>query len=136
MEPVRVVDCGQLSIGRDKLMPRDLPPQTQHREQGSAVGPLPLEERRAPAGPICRPRASMLGEHMVELGLISEDELYEALSLQQSLPVADVDMTSVHPRVARALPAKASRDWQVLPFRVAGGRLDGQAARTSSTGTA
>ncbi len=71
-----------------------------------------------------RPRTSMLGEHMMELGLISEDELYEALSLQQSLPVAEVDVKSVHPRVARALPVEASRDWQVLPFRVAGGRLD------------
>ena len=66
----------------------------------------------------------MLGEHLMELGLISEDELYEALSLQQSLPVADVDVKSVPPRVARALPVEASRDWQVLPFRVEGGRLD------------
>jgi adsorption protein B len=71
-----------------------------------------------------RPRASMLGEHMMSLGLISEDELYEALSLQQSLPVAEVDVKCVHRRVARALPIEASRDWQVLPFRVAAGRLD------------
>lgn len=71
-----------------------------------------------------RPPARMLGEHLIEAGLISEAELYEALSLQQSLPVADVDVKSVRPRVARALPARAARDWQVLPFRVAGGRLD------------
>lgn len=71
-----------------------------------------------------RPPSGMLGEHMVELGLISEDELYEALSLQQSVPVADVDVKSISSRVAHALPAKTSRHWQVLPFRVAAGRLD------------
>lgn len=71
-----------------------------------------------------RPQDRMLGEHLMDLGWLSEHELYEALSLQQSLPVVDVDVKSVHPRVARALPAEASRKWQVLPFRVACGRLD------------
>ncbi len=71
-----------------------------------------------------RPRKGLMGEHLIRLGIISEDELYEALSLQQSIPVADLDVKSVHPRVARALPVEQSRQWQVLPFRVSAGRLD------------
>jgi len=70
------------------------------------------------------PKGRMIGEHLMEQGWLSEDELYEALSLQQSLPVVDLDVKSVHPRVARALPARASHEWQVMPFRVASGRLD------------
>lgn len=55
---------------------------------------------------------------------LSEDELYAALSLRESLPLADVDPARLHPRVARALPGSVVRRWNVLPFRVAEGALD------------
>ncbi len=70
-----------------------------------------------------RPPSLRLGEHLVEMGLISLETLYEALSLQQGLPVAQVQPALVPAGVARALPEKLVRDWKVLPFRVADGNL-------------
>ncbi len=64
-----------------------------------------------------------LGEHLVKTGVLSPDALYEALSVQQGLPVAQIEAESIPLGVARALPEKLVRDWKVLPFRVAGGAL-------------
>jgi hypothetical protein len=64
-----------------------------------------------------------LGELLVRNGQITEDMLYEALSLQQGLPIADLDPGDVLCRVVRALPARVFRDWRLLPFRIANGAL-------------
>jgi adsorption protein B len=63
------------------------------------------------------------GEYLVARGAITEEQLYEALSIQQSLPVRTVDPQEVPASVARALPAHLMRQWRVLPFRVAKGSL-------------
>ncbi len=68
-----------------------------------------------------KPKHMRLGEYLVKTRVIAEDALYEALSLQQALPIAEAH--DVSPRVARALPERAVRDWRVLPFRVASGEL-------------
>jgi adsorption protein B len=70
-----------------------------------------------------RPPSLRLGEHLVRTGQISLETLYEALSLQQGLPVAQVEPALVPTGVARAFPEKLVRDWKVLPFRVADGTL-------------
>jgi adsorption protein B len=64
-----------------------------------------------------------LGEHLVNTNRLSPESLYEALSLQQGLPVAQVEPALVPVGVARALPEQLARYWQVLPFRVASGAL-------------
>ncbi len=69
------------------------------------------------------PPSLRLGEHLVNTGQLSPETLYEALSLQQGLPVAQVEAASVPAEVARALPERLVREWKVLPFRVAGGSL-------------
>lgn len=69
------------------------------------------------------PLGMRLGEHLVELGVITEDELYEALSLQQSLPSGRLEPWIINRNVAHALPRRVIRDWQVLPFRIASGSL-------------
>jgi len=69
------------------------------------------------------PPSLRLGEHLVNTGQLSPETLYEALSLQQGLPVAQVEPALVPAEVARALPEKLVREWKVLPFRVAGGSL-------------
>src|SRR5579863_301296 len=69
------------------------------------------------------PPTLRLGEHLVSAGQLSPDILYEALSLQQGLPVAQVEPAEVPVGVARALPERVVREWKVLPFRVAEGNL-------------
>jgi adsorption protein B len=69
------------------------------------------------------PASLRLGEHLVNTGVLSPHALYEALSLQQGLPLVQIEAASVPDGVARTLPEKLVRDWKVLPFRVAGGAL-------------
>ncbi len=69
------------------------------------------------------PQGTRLGEFLIASGAINEETLYEALSLQQGLPVAHVEVHQVAHRVARALPERIAREWRVLPFRVAEGSL-------------
>ena len=51
------------------------------------------------------------------------DEVYDALSFQQGLPRARIEMEGVPPQIARALPERTAREWKVLPFQVADGSL-------------
>ncbi len=69
------------------------------------------------------PRGMRLGEFLVERGVITEDELYEALSLQQSLPSGRLEPWIISSQVARALPRRVVRDWRVLPFRISSGNM-------------
>ena len=69
------------------------------------------------------PAGVRLGEHLVKLGVISDDELYEALSLQQSLPSGRLEPWVISSHVARALPRRVVRDWRVLPFRISSGNM-------------
>jgi adsorption protein B len=70
-----------------------------------------------------KPENLRLGEFLIQSGTLSERELYEALGLQQGLPVGNVTASEVSPAVARAFPERVVREWQVLPFRVARGNL-------------
>jgi type IV pilus assembly protein PilB len=70
-----------------------------------------------------QPAGTLIGEHLVRCGRITEDALYQALSLQQGLPVAKLDPRDVPQRVARALPQHVAREWRVVPFRIAGNSL-------------
>jgi bacteriophage N4 adsorption protein B len=69
------------------------------------------------------PSGTRLGEYLVKLGKITENELYEALSLQQSLPAGRIEAFAISRTVARALPRHVIRTWQVLPFRISAGNL-------------
>jgi bacteriophage N4 adsorption protein B len=64
-----------------------------------------------------------LGEYLVQRGTITEDELYEALSLQQSLPSGRLEPWVISPQVARSLPRRVMNDWRVLPFRISAGNM-------------
>ncbi len=70
-----------------------------------------------------RPASARLGEHLVNSGCIASQQLYEALSLQQGLPVANVEPVTVPAGIARALPERIIRERKVLPFRIADGNL-------------
>jgi hypothetical protein len=59
----------------------------------------------------------------MKLGLLSEQDLYAALSLQNNLPLGKPDPETVSLPITRSLPATLARKWRVLPFRVAAGEL-------------
>jgi adsorption protein B len=61
---------------------------------------------------------------LLEEGVLGEEELYHALSIQQSLPLARLDPLSLPLRILRALPEEVLRRWHVLPFAVGEGHLD------------
>jgi adsorption protein B len=70
-----------------------------------------------------RPPGVRLGEHLLALGLLTEDDLYAALSLQNQLPLGKPDPEMVSLSVTRALPAVVARRLRILPFRISGGEL-------------
>src|SRR5258706_15084280 len=56
-------------------------------------------------------------------GLLSEEEVYGAPSLQQGLPAGPLLPEDIAPNAARALPRHVMRNRRVLPFRNASGSL-------------
>jgi adsorption protein B len=78
------------------------------------------------------PPGVRIGEYLTGCGTVTEDELYQALSLQQNLELGLAE--PVRQEAARCLPAAFSRRWQVLPYRVAEGaiHLAGPEAPTES----
>lgn len=76
-------------------------------------------ERAAAAGPA----GLRLGERLLAAGALSEDELYEALSLQQSLPTVRLEPGRVRPALQRTLPARMQHEFEILPFHVQHGAL-------------
>jgi adsorption protein B len=70
-----------------------------------------------------KPAGRRLGEHLMRLGLLSEEDLYQALSLQSGLPLGKPDRSEVSLPVTRALPASVALKWSVLPFRIVAGEL-------------
>jgi len=49
--------------------------------------------------------------------------LCHALSVQSGLPVTKVDLEALNPRVAQSLPARAQKDFNVVPYRIERGQL-------------
>ena len=70
-----------------------------------------------------KPRQALLGEHMLNLGMITDEELYEALSLEQDIPYGKPERSIVSVPITRSFPVAIARKWQVLPFRVVAGEL-------------
>ena len=70
-----------------------------------------------------RPQGMRIGEYLVMTGKISEDDLYDALSLQQSVPVGKLRAEEISSRTARSLPKQVIQDCKVLPYRIAEGNM-------------
>ncbi len=70
-----------------------------------------------------RPPSLRLGEHLVHTGVLKQESVYQALSFQQSLPLASVEPSAVPLEIAHALPARVVKRWKVQPFRVEEGNL-------------
>lgn len=76
-----------------------------------------VEQAETSRGLVPGPR-QRLGEQLVRLGAITEQQLYEALGLQQQLPLVTPEPLSIPRRVARALPTRFIREWKVIPFAI------------------
>ncbi|MCW5981027.1 MAG: glycosyl transferase family protein [Bryobacteraceae bacterium] len=70
-----------------------------------------------------KPEGIDIGEFVLEAGLLTEEQLYEAMSLQTGLSLLDVPPEQVPRRIARTLPSSVVRKWRVLPVRVENGHL-------------
>ncbi len=70
-----------------------------------------------------KPAHVRLGEHLMALGRLSEGRLWQTLSAQQNVPLAELHAPDVPVWTARTLPASFARKWKVLPFRIQEGRL-------------
>jgi Type II secretion system (T2SS), protein E, N-terminal domain len=70
-----------------------------------------------------QPAGVRLGEHLIQMRKLTEENLYRALSVQAGIPAGRVDVRDVDRLATRLLPAEASRRWKVLPFRVEAGQL-------------
>jgi hypothetical protein len=87
------------------------------------VGSSYLEQKDLDSALETQPAGSRLGEHLLRLRLLTENELYEALSLQQNLPVEALPPESVRRQAVQVLPAQFVRKWRVVPVRVSEGTL-------------
>jgi hypothetical protein len=70
-----------------------------------------------------KPEGRRLGEHLISLGLLTERDLYDALALQNELPLGTPEAESVSVSVTRVLPVATARKWRLLPFRIAAGEM-------------
>jgi adsorption protein B len=70
------------------------------------------------------PEGVRLGEYLIGLNKITEENLYHALSSQAGIPLGMPARRDIHPLVTRTLPAEVLRRWKVMPYRVSVGHLD------------
>jgi hypothetical protein len=87
------------------------------------VGSGYLEQAHLDAALATKPADRRIGEHLAELGLLDEETIYEALSLQSGLAQQWIDPVAVPMRIARLLPARIIRECRVIPFKVEEGRV-------------
>ncbi len=70
-----------------------------------------------------KPPGLLLARHLVDCGLLSEAEAYEALSIQLGMSLGRVEPEEVSRNVARSLPVSIVQRRRVLPIRIEEGRL-------------
>ena len=101
---------------------------TEHVYPRPRLGELLVRTRAVAVGDVesaagTLPRGMRIGEHLVGLRKLSEDNLYRALSLQSGIPAGPIGAREVDRLATRAFPAEVSRRRKVLPFRMETGEL-------------
>jgi hypothetical protein len=114
-QPLRWVKTDHAYPNRAALMPE------RKRLREILVGSGWIAAADMDAALASRPQGRRLGEHLMSLGLLTERDLYTALSLQNDLPFGKPEVVSVP--ATRTIPAAVARKWRVLPFRIASGEL-------------
>ncbi len=70
-----------------------------------------------------KPESLRIGEYLVFLQQLSEENLYRALSVQGGIPLGAPKHGEVNRMATRMLPVEAALRWKVLPYRVDLGQL-------------
>jgi type IV pilus assembly protein PilB len=70
-----------------------------------------------------KPAEIRLGEYLVKQRLLTEDQVYRALSLQAGIPFFRLDPRRVRNEIARSLPARWIAARRTMPFQITGGFL-------------
>jgi hypothetical protein len=95
-----------------------------HRRLGEIlVGSEHLAAEELETALASQPPGVRIGEYLVQLGKLNENDLYECLSLQQNLTFRLLEEAQISRQVTRSLPAEVSRKWKVLGFKVVAGQL-------------
>jgi bacteriophage N4 adsorption protein B len=69
------------------------------------------------------PDGADLADYLLMRGLLADEDLCKAISLQSGVPSTRVDIRRVKPRIARTLPAHVEQRFGIVPFSVEDGRL-------------
>lgn len=70
-----------------------------------------------------QPPGMRLGEYLVRSEQLTEENLYRALSRQTGLELGLPRASEISVPATHALPARTSRRWKVLPYRVSAGQM-------------
>ncbi len=70
-----------------------------------------------------QPPGVRLGAHLINLGKLTEEDLYDALSLQQGMPSGWIEVSDVSRQASRSLPREIAGQWKVLPYKILSGSL-------------
>jgi len=87
------------------------------------AGSAYVTERDLKAALDTQPDGVRIGEYLIKVGLLSQENLFEALSLQQGLPTGPVHPLEIASATAHALPRRVVKYWQVLPFKISDGSM-------------
>jgi len=85
------------------------------------IGGVPAAEVELAAGSLTG--GQRIGEYLVGKRKLSEEGLYQALSVQSGIPAGPIGSREVDRLATRAFPAETARRWKMMPFRVERGRL-------------
>ncbi|MDD2943062.1 MAG: type IV-A pilus assembly ATPase PilB [bacterium] len=95
----------------------------------SRVGDLLIQAGKITAAQLDKARESqaatgtLLGEALIRLGAISEEELLSTLSKQYGLPIANLDGQDVPPEILTLVPHELALKHHLLPLELSGSRL-------------
>ncbi|HWP47857.1 MAG TPA: ATPase, T2SS/T4P/T4SS family [Candidatus Limnocylindrales bacterium] len=60
----------------------------------------------------------LIGETLVRLNFVSEQDIAKALSYQNNVPYLDLASTVIEPMAIELIPLKLAREYQILPVRI------------------
>jgi hypothetical protein len=112
----RIQRCSMAWRKTDHVYPRARLGELLVRMKTLAQGDVEMAARELPKG-------LRIGEYLVQLHKLSEEKLYQALSLQAGISVGPLSSGEVDRLATRTLPVEALRQWKVMPYRVETGRL-------------
>ena len=70
-----------------------------------------------------KPRGTMIGEWLIETGVVTTEQIGTALAVQFGVPYVEIESLTVHPQIARLIPEAFARDRVASAIGVEPGKL-------------